>query len=75
MRELRKKEFDVIYSAHDRCGIPKEYLNSMIRELETEVPDTTMKVELPQIGSMYYYTKGNPYTLDYFDIAFIKEQA
>ena len=73
LKELQKKEFDIIYSAHDRCGIPKEYLNYMIQEIELEVPQAKTKIDLPQVGSMYYYAKGDQYTLNYFDIAFVKE--
>ena len=73
LKRLQEKEFDVFYSAHDRCAIPKSYLNYMINEIENEVPESSSNIELPQIGTLHYFSKGNPYTFDYFDIAYVKE--
>ena len=70
---LKTADFDVMYSAHDRCAIPKEYLSHMMLLLKNEVPQTKNVVDLPGIGEMKCFFHGDIRTLDYFDIAFMEE--
>ena len=73
LENLKKADFDVMYSAHDRCAIPKEYLSHMMLLLKNEVPQTKNVVELPGIGEIKCFSHGDIRTLDYFDIAFMEE--
>lgn len=71
LENLKTADFDVMYSAHDRCAIPKEYLSHMMLLLKNEVPQTKNVVDLPGIGEMKCFFHGDIRTLDYFDIAFM----
>ena len=73
LENLKTADFDVMYSAHDRCAIPKEYLYHMRLLLKNEVPQTKNVVDLPGIGEMKCFFHGDIRTLDYFDIAFMEE--
>ena len=73
LENLKTADFDVMYSAHDRCAIPKEYLSHMTLLLKNEVPQTKNVVDLPGIGEMKCFFHGDIRTLDYFDIAFMEE--
>jgi len=73
LENLKTADFDVMYSAHDRCAIPKEYLSHMMLLLKNEVPQTKNVVDLPGIGEMKCFFHGDIRTLDYFDIAFMEE--
>ena len=73
LENLKKADFDVMYSAHDRCAIPKEYLSYIIFLLNHEVPQKQNVVELPGIGNVKYFSCGDNRTLEFFDVSFLEE--
>lgn len=68
LRRLYERDFDVIYSAHDRCALPKAYILHMIDMIRNELPHTTKSWFHPAIGETAYLGQGNEYTLKYFDM-------
>lgn len=68
LRRLHEYDFDVIYSAHDRCALPKEYILHMIEMIRNELPLTTKSWYHPAIGETACLGQGDEYTLKYFDM-------
>lgn len=68
LRHLQTQDFEVAYSAHDRCAIPKSYLDHMINLITNELPRTEKKWALAGLGEMAWLVHGDVYTLDYFDM-------
>lgn len=68
LQRLYGRDFDVIYSAHDRCALPKAYLLHMIDMIQNELPHTKESWNHPAIGEMACLTHGDIYSLRYFDM-------
>jgi len=69
LRRLQAQDFDVIYSAHDRCALPKAHLELMIQSITNDLPHTKNTWSYPGIEEMAILTHGDLYTLDYFDVS------
>ena len=54
LRSLQALPFDVIYSAHDRCALPKAYLNTMITGISERLPYSETSAEFPGLGKIIY---------------------
>jgi glyoxylase-like metal-dependent hydrolase (beta-lactamase superfamily II) len=68
LRRLQAMDFEVIYSAHDRCALPKSYIEHMIRLITDELPLTEEVWSLAGLDDMVWLVHGDVYTLDYFDM-------
>ncbi len=68
LRRLQAQDFDVIYSAHDRCALPKAYLEHMIQWITHDLPHTKEEWSFPGLGKMARLVHGDPYSLRYFDM-------
>ena len=73
LEKLSALPFDRIYTAHDRCGLPKTYLKTIISCIRQELPKATETIDLPGIGAMRNLHWGNEDTPDYFDAAIVKQ--
>ena len=69
LRCLSALDFDIIYSSHDRCPLPKTYIEHMIQLIMHDLPQTEKECNLPGLGTMAWLVHGDPYTLRYFDMA------
>jgi glyoxylase-like metal-dependent hydrolase (beta-lactamase superfamily II) len=76
LRRLAGRDFDLMYSAHDRCALPKSHIERMIRLIEEELPRTEglWKFPLPPFTEMAHLEYGDVYTLDYFDMVCPKKE-
>lgn len=68
LRRLQAQDFDVIYSAHDRCALPKAYLEHMIQLITHDLPLTQEEWSHPGLEKMARLVHGDPYSLRYFDM-------
>lgn len=68
LRRIQTQDFDVIYSAHDRCALPKAYLALMIQLISHELPKTQKEWSFPGLEKMAWLVHGDPYSLRYFDM-------
>ena len=68
LRRLQAQDFDVIYSAHDRCALPKAHLEHMIQLITNDLPRTKKECSLPGLEKMAWLVHGDPYSLRYFDM-------
>lgn len=68
LRRLYEHDFDIIYSAHDRCALPKAYILHMIDMIQNELPHSTKSWYHPAIGETACLAQGDEYTLQYFDM-------
>ena len=76
LRKLSGYEFDVIYTAHDRCALPKQYINTTIEALTRGgLKGSRQTIEIPGVDSMRFLRFGNEDSLSYFDCAVKDEYA
>lgn len=68
LRLLKELEFDVLYSAHDRCALPKAHLDLMMRVILDELPRSREIWRHPAFEEMVRVTFGDEGTLRYFDM-------
>lgn len=68
LRRLQIQDFDVIYSAHDRCALPKAYLEHMIQLITHDLPRTQEEWSFPGLEKMVRLVRGDLYSLRYFDM-------
>jgi len=68
LNKLHNLEFDVMYSAHDRCALPKVHLARMAQLITEELPRTTKRWSYPGFAEMVWLVHGDPKCLDYFDM-------
>ncbi len=68
LETLKEKEFTVIYTAHDRCGLPKEHLVLMLDTIQNQLPNATKTWLSPFGQKMRQCVVGKEHTLHYFDI-------
>lgn len=52
LEQLNEPDFSVMYTAHDRCGLPKEYLKTILNCIRNELPKARETVTLPVVGPM-----------------------
>ena len=68
LRRLQAQDFDVIYSAHDRCALPKAHLEHMIQLITNDLPNTKEEWNFPGLEKMAWLVHGEPHSLRYFDM-------
>lgn len=69
LERLCQREFSVMYTAHDRCGLPKSYLRTILCCIREELPKTTETIDIHGITTFRNLHWGDENTLDYFDMA------
>lgn len=73
LEQLSERDFSVIYTAHDRCGLPKEYLQTILNCIHAELPKEKETVTLPVVGSMCHLRWGEETTPSFFDMAITQQ--
>ena len=69
LEKLLRLSFNTMYTAHDRCGLPKDYLRTILHCIRKELPKPQKTIDLPGLGRMRNLHWGNEDSLDYFDMA------
>lgn len=69
LRRLQEQDLDVIYCAHDRCALPKAFLEHMIQLITNDLPHTRKRWSYPGLEKMARLVHGDLYTMDYFDVS------
>ena len=69
LERLLERDFSVIYTAHDRCGLPKEYVHTILHCIRDELPKVNQTISLPEFGELRNLHRGAENTLNYFDMA------
>ncbi len=72
LKRLKEYEFDVMYSAHDRCALPKAHLDTMLTVLRKDVPGNCQTIQLDDVGELLIFRYGTEEELSYFDICLPK---
>ncbi len=69
LEALQQADFEVVYSAHDRCALPREQAAHMIRLIREKLPGTE---KIFRFGSfrMLWLVHSEPQFLDFFDMVF-----
>lgn len=65
---LKTVDFEVMYSAHDRCALPKAHIDTMLDVVQNQFPEKAQKMALDGMGDFLLYRMGNENELCYFDI-------
>lgn len=68
LKRLKEYEFDVMYSAHDRCALPKTHIDTMLDVIENQFREKSQQVTLEGVGNFLLYRSGEEKELHYFDI-------
>ncbi len=68
LEALKEKDFTVIYTAHDRCGLPIEHLDLMLDAIQNQLPNATKTWLSPFGQKMWQCIVGKEDALHYFDI-------
>ena len=68
LRQLKAFGFDVMYSAHDRCALPKTHIDTMLDVIENHFREKGQQVTLEGVGDFLLYRTGKEEELHYFDI-------
>ena len=58
-----------IYSSHDRCSLPPEHLDFMIRNLAPDALVHAKHIKIPFVGQCLHYSTGTETDIKYFDLA------
>ena len=74
LERLKEYPFSVMYSAHDRCALPKEHLDMMLDAIRNDLPKATKSVTVPGVGEMLCLGKGEETELHYFDMAYLEPE-
>lgn len=73
LENVKKMDFSSIYTAHDRCPLPKKYIDTILHCIRQELPLSEETVDIPGFGKMRNLHHGTESTLDYFDMAVTEE--
>ena len=65
---LKAFDFEVMYSAHDRCALPKAHIDTILDVIQNQFQEKAQKVTLDGMGDFLLYRMGNENELCYFDI-------
>ena len=66
---LKQEDFEVMYSAHDRCALPKAHIDLMLGVLRDEIETSHVKADLPGIGTYINKKYGVENEITYFDVS------
>ena len=69
LEALKTMEFDVMYSAHDRCALPKKHIDLMLGVLRGTTPARYVEQDLPGIGTFSNQKYGVETELAFFDVS------
>ncbi len=69
LKKLEEYDFNTMYSAHDRCALPKAHIETMLDVIQNNLPQTKRIVPVPGIGDLLCASLGVETELTYFDIA------
>ena len=70
LHALESRPFDWMYSAHDRCALPKDHLHTMIDAIQNDLPTAKRVFSIPFWGGLRCFTRGKETELSYFDMAY-----
>ena len=70
LRRIQALDFDVIYSAHDRCALPRSYIEFMIERIERDLPCAERTYGAAEGCEMKWLVYGDVYTLRFFDMSY-----
>lgn len=74
LQQLEKRNFTVMYSAHDRCAIPKKHLDTMLDAIVHDLPHAHQTLTIPGVGTMLCISRGTETELEYFDMAMLRRK-
>ena len=74
LRRLREYDFSVMYSAHDRCPIPKTHLDIMLDAIIYDLPNAKKTLMIPGVGTLLCIGGGNEEETEYFDMAILRRK-
>ncbi|MBQ3095296.1 MAG: MBL fold metallo-hydrolase [Clostridia bacterium] len=69
LRRLKEYDFSVMYSAHDRCSIPKAHLDTMLDVIIHDMPHAKKEMTIPGIGTMLCTSRGKETETAFFVMA------
>ena len=65
---LKEFDFEVMYSAHDRCALLKTHIDTMLDVIENQFREKCQRVTLEGVGDFLLYRTGKEEELYYFDV-------
>ena len=74
LRQLKERNFSVMYSAHDRCPIPKNHLDIMLDAITQDLPNAKKTLAIPGVGTLLCIGSGNENETEYFDMAILRRR-
>lgn len=74
LERLKQRDFDVMYSAHDRCAIPKAHIDTMLDVIKNDLPRAEKTISIPMVGKLVCISRGEETRLSYFDMAMLKRK-
>lgn len=72
LRQLKAYPFEVMYSAHDRCALPKAHIDLMLQTIERGVMQQEQEptcVDIPGIARLILWVRGQMDEIEYFDFS------
>jgi DNA-binding response OmpR family regulator len=54
LAKIKSLEFDVIYTAHDRCALHKNHIDITINQLRNKLPKAENIVDIPELGKLLF---------------------
>ena len=74
LERLKTFGFEVMYSAHDRCAIPKAHIDTMLDVIKNDLPGAKHIVPIPDVGNLLCVSRGEEIDLAYFDVALLERK-
>lgn len=74
LERLKNYDFEVMYSAHDRCAIPKGHIDTMLDTIRKDLAGAKRIVPVPDVGDLLCVSRGEETDLAYFDIALLERK-
>lgn len=74
LEQLKTFDFTAMYSAHDRCAIPKAHIDTMLDVIRNNLHGAERIVSVPGVGNLHCTSRGEETDLHYFDIAFLERK-
>lgn len=68
LEQLKQEDFEVMFSAHDRCALPKSHIDLMLGVLRGEVKSSYVKHTMPMVGTFINQKYGKENEICYFDV-------
>jgi len=74
LERLKTFDFTAMYSAHDRCAIPRAHIDTMLDVIRNNLHGAERIVPVPGVGNLLCTSRGEETDLHYFDIAFLERK-